>query len=162
MKSEQFLVDSRGRKTHVVLTIEDYDSLLKLAGGNETKVINPLIKLPHAGSEDFLDTRILFSFIERNNIKDLAVNKRAQKLEDFVDIQKQTLDPLIRVLCLSPDSPYRNTMQATTEVVDALVDTGVLERKKIKYDFFSRAVNSLVVNQENLKNYLDKFGRTSF
>jgi len=85
----------------------------------------------------------------------MAVNQRAQSLDKFPQDQWDTLDPFVRRHFLLPSSPYRNTMQVTTEVVDALVDTGMFKRIKKKYPYFYRPVNALEVVVPELLKYLE-------
>jgi hypothetical protein len=48
-------------------------------------------------------------------------------------------------------------MQATNELVDSLVRTGLFERSKMKHKAFFRAVNSLKLNLEKVPEFLKRF-----
>jgi hypothetical protein len=81
------------------------------------------------------------------------VSMRAQALDNFEARHRGSLDPLIRSEFLSKASPYRNTMQATTAVVNALIETGMFISTKRKYDFY-RPVNALDFNIDAAKSFL--------
>lgn len=85
--------------------------------------------------------------------KGIPINARTQALRVFEKEFSAGLDPLIRRHFLPKDSPYRNTMQATTAVVDALVKTGLFSRSKRKFNFY-RPVNALDFNLEAAREFM--------
>lgn len=128
------------------------------------------IYLPEAGEGDHIDLVRLARYCvdtslvamgaddDRDSVKEeyaksFPINMRQQALKNFEARQMGSLDPLIRAKFLPKDSPYKNTMQATTAVVDALVETGLFSRSKRKFDFY-RPVNSLDFNLEAAKEFL--------
>lgn len=149
MKSVQFIHNEAGEAEYAVLPIAHYRALTAEGSGQEMAP-HPLltedgtaIKLPYGGPGVCLVIEDLVQYFKENKIKDLAINQRAQSLDKYPDEQQMTLDPIIRRVFLVDTSPYRNTMQATAEVIDALVSTGRFRRTKKRYDFFNRAVNAL-------------------
>ena len=78
---------------------------------------------------------------------------RAQAYDKFPSNQLDTLDPLIRREFLPANSPYQNTMQATTEVVDALVESGLFIRTKKHFEGFYRPVKALDVCHEAMNAF---------
>lgn len=148
MKSVQFIHNENGEVEYAVMPIAYYRSLI--SDGSDSEAPHPLltkdktaIKLPYGGPGTCLIIEDLVNYLKKHGIKDLAINQRAQVLKAYPEEQEMTLDPIIRREFLTEDSSYRNTMQATGEVVDALVSTGRFRRTKKRYDFFNRAVNAL-------------------
>lgn len=153
MSSVQFIHGDNGEAVFAVMPIEMYRALI--AGGSRSEASassHPLlnedqtmIKLPYGGTNAYLHVPDLLKYLKEHGIKNLAINQRAQTLDKFPEEQQMTLDPIIRREFLG-DLRYRNTMQATTEVVDALVATGHFRRIKQRYEgMFLRAVNALEV-----------------
>lgn len=148
MKSVQFIHNENGEAEYAVMPIAYYRSLT--SQGSDSDTAHPLltqdkkaVKLPYGGPGTCLVIDDLVDYLKKHGIKDLAINQRAQVLGAYPKEQEMTLDPIIRREFLMQDSSYRNTMQATGEVVDALVSTGRFRRTKKRYDFFNRAVNAL-------------------
>ncbi|MFG0844279.1 MULTISPECIES: hypothetical protein [Pseudomonas] len=148
MKSVQFIHNENGDVEYAVMPIAHYRALT--SGGSDVEDPHPLltkdktaIKLPYGGPGTCLIIEDLVQYLKDHGINHLAINQRAQVLTAYPKEQEMTLDPIIRREFLAPDSSYRNTMQATVEVVDALVSTGRFRRTKKRYDFFNRAVNAL-------------------
>ncbi|TWI52975.1 hypothetical protein IQ22_02810 [Pseudomonas duriflava] len=159
MSGVQFIHDKEGNPVFAVLPIDSYrrivsgDSALQAEAVVKPSLLTEedlMIKLPYAGPVGFLDIRQLVKYLDSKGIRDLAINQRAQKLDKYPEEQKMTLDPIIRRDFLPANSPYRNTMQATAEVVDALVESGFFRRTKKKYPFFARAVNALELVEEKV------------
>lgn len=166
----QFLLDQNGHPTFAVIPYEDYKqiegalessfpkspSLLSLDG---TK-----ISLPYGGPGTYLDLVQFVDFWDRRGILDMAVNQRAQTLDKFPPNQANTLDPIIRRIFLPAGSPYKNTMQATSDVVDALVETGLFKKVKRSYEgVFYRPVNAIeVTNATELGRFLKEKGRPKY
>jgi hypothetical protein len=149
MKSVQFIHNEDGEAEYAVMPIAHYRALIAEdystpAAAHLLLTEDPTaIKLPYGGPGVRLVVEELIGYLNKHGITDLAINQRAQSLNKYPEVQKMTLDPIIRREFLAPDSPYRNTMQATGDVVDALVSTGRFRRAKKRYDFFNRAVNAL-------------------
>ena len=148
MKSVQFIHNESGEVEYAVMPIAHYRALISdsVEPGAPHSLLTQdktAIKLPYGGPGTCLVIDDLIKYLKANGIQHLAINQRAQVLENYPEEQEMTLDPIIRREFLVPDSPYRNTMQATGEVIDALVSTGRFRRTKKRYDFFGRAVNAL-------------------
>lgn len=178
----QFITDKDGKREYVVLPYEFY---LSLVGGSASAATSSSllsedrksITLPNGGPGAHIDVIRLADYFQRRGtcdlgisqedqdtdrkLRDMAVNQRAQSLEKFPADQRDTLDPFVRRHFLPLNSPYRNTMQVTTDVVDALVDTGMFKRIKKKYPYFYRPVNALEVVVPALLEYLQANGPTS-
>jgi hypothetical protein len=155
MNSVQFLHDTLGNPVFAVLSIDHYR---QLTDQNQSVIdVQPLnllvdgsftVKLPYGGADAYLDIRALVRHLLKNGISDLAINQRAQSLDQYPPEQRMTLDPIIRHDFLPASSPYKNTMQATAEVVEALVKSGYFVRIKKKYPYLSRTVNALAIVAE--------------
>ena len=148
MKSVQFICNENGDVEYAVMPIGHYRALV--SGVSESDLPHPLltkdktaVKLPYGGPGTCLVIDDLVKYLKKHGISHLAINQRAQVLTAYPEEQEMTLDPIIRREFLMDDSSYRNTMQATSDVVDALVSTGRFRRTKKRYDFFNRAVNAL-------------------
>jgi hypothetical protein len=164
----QFITDKDGKPQFAVLPYNDYLSLVdasidvtQVAPSGLISADRTKITLPNGGPGGYIDLVRLADYFQRRGTCDLAVNQRAQSLDKFPDDQRDTLEPFVRRHFLSPDSPYRNTMQVTTEVVDALVDTGMFKRIKKSYPYFYRPVNALEVVVPALLEYLKEKGPAS-
>lgn len=171
----QFISDKDGKPQFAVLPYNDYLSLVD-ASSDVMQVARPglisadrtKITLPNGGPGAYIDLVRLADYFDRRgtcdlgiNQMDMAVNQRAQSLEKFPSDQRDTLDPFVRRHFLATSSPYRNTMQVTTEVVEALVDTGMFKRIKKSYPYFYRPVNALEVVVPSLLEYIEEKGRPS-
>lgn len=158
----QFIDDTNGQPLFAVIPYEHFKQISHLfSGDNPTPVILPTankvdskksnlisvdgssIALPHGGGHQ-LNIAELVDFFISNNIQHMAINQRAQKLENYPVDQRMTLDPLIRFNCLAK-TPYQNTMQAVQDFTDALVSTGIFIRTHQKYPAFSRNVNAIEI-----------------
>ena len=115
------------------------------------------VSVPHGGPKARLDVVRLVEFLAREKILEIPVNQRAQAYAKFPQDQQMTLDPLIRRDFLGLKSPYVNTMQATNELIDSLVRTGLFERSKMKHKAFFRAVNSVRLTLEKVPGFLERF-----
>ncbi|WP_460093711.1 hypothetical protein [Pseudomonas sp. S2_B03] len=171
----QFINDEKGRPLFAVLPYHFYEVLMTNHPMAET-LPTPLLKddryieLPEADGEHIDLVRLVDYCLRQATVSfgadddraenfelyrdSLPVNARTQALERFDSQFSGGLDPLIRRFFLPKDSPYRNTMQATTAVVDALVKTGIFTKTKRKFDFY-RPVNALDFNVEAGRAYLD-------
>lgn len=147
----QFLLGSDHQPVFAVLPYEEYRKLLKLASENQTATPRPssdkhkTVPLPHGGPGASLDLVRLAAYCIQHDIESIAVNMRAQSYDKFPPNQLNTLDPLIRREFLPQGSPYKNTMQATTELVNSLVDSGLFINAKRHFPGFYRPVNALDV-----------------
>lgn len=168
MKTIQFLSNENGEPVFAVLPIATYRELIagRDAGDQPSEHSKSLlsadgryVRLPHGGPKAQLDVLRLADLCARKGISRLAIGKRAQALNLFSrDEVRHGLDPLIRSFFLPKDSPYRNTMQAVKDVVDALVETGIFDHAKEQFPHYGRAVNSLKVNPAALQTFLKKHG----
>lgn len=101
------------------------------------------IRLPHGGPGAEIDLVRLVDYCRVSSLVSMSINARQQTLDKFESKQLGSLDYLLRTQFLAKDSPYKNTMQATTEVVDALVHTGIFRRSKRVMDGYYRPVLAL-------------------
>ncbi len=162
MTAAQFILDNDGNAIFAVLPIEDYRSLtgsMVNVGEGESAKEKPLLaslvntddwtlKLPFGGSFATIMIADLILVMEKHQMKDLAINQRAQSYDKFPEDQLLTLDPILRRLLPAAAAGYRNTMQATTDVVDSLIDCGLFIRTRKKYPYSSRVVNALEIVAE--------------
>lgn len=172
MKTIQFLSNENGEPVFAVLPIATYRELVAARhddaiGDRPASQQSPsllsadgrYVRLPHGGPNARLDVLRLADLCARKEISCLAIGKRAQALNLFsMEEVRHGLDPLIRSFFLPKDSPYRNTMQAVNDVVDALVATGIFDHAKVRFPHYGRAVNSLKVNKVALQAFLEKHG----
>jgi hypothetical protein len=154
MKAVQFIHNEAGEAEYAVMPIAHYRQLIADDFDPSDKKPHPLltedmtaIKLPNGGPGTCLIVEDLIKYLKDHEIVHLAINQRAQTLDKYPEDQEMTLDPIIRREFLVEGSSYRNTMQASGDVVDALVSTGRFRRTKKRYDFFNRAVNALELTE---------------
>lgn len=164
----QFIIGKDGKPQFVVLPYNDYLSLIDVSGeGHQVTppgLINAdrtRITLPNGGPGAHIDLVRLADYFDRRGTINLAINQRAQSLDKFPDDQRDTLEPFIRRHFLPPDSPYRNTMQVTTELVDSLIETGMFKLIKQSYPHFYRPVKALEVVVPAMLEYLKEKGPAS-
>lgn len=166
MNGVQFLSDDSGKPVFAVLPVAVYQALIEQQNGSELPTAPSLlsangryVKLPYGGPEARLDLLRLTDLCQRLQTTRLAIGHRAQGLDKFSDQEvRHGLDPWIRRFFLGEDSPYKNTMQATSEVVAALVKSGLFERATLRFPHYHRAVKSLKVNQAALRAFLGQHG----
>ncbi|PAJ82857.1 hypothetical protein [Burkholderia ubonensis] len=140
--------------TTVVATSEasTSDSLLSADG--------LFIRLPHGGPGAQIDLRqFIDAWVRRGTIWVMAVNKRRQAYDKFLGDGRNGLDAILRRCFLPKDSPYKNTMQATTAVVDALGETGVFSRSIEPIPGYYRPVQAIRINDEKAMEFLQKHGK---
>ncbi|MCO7610567.1 hypothetical protein GWQ44_09330 [Pseudomonas sp. 3MA1] len=151
MNSVQFIHGENGEAIFAVMPIAVYRDLVAGRSALEPAAqTHPLvnedqtmIKLPYGGLNAYLHVPDLVNYLQKHGIKHLAINQRAQVYTAYPENQLMTLDPIIRREFID-DLRYKNTMQATTEVIDALVSTGKFRRCKQRYEgVFTRAVNAI-------------------
>jgi hypothetical protein len=117
------------------------------------------IRLPHGGPDAQID---LLQFIEacrRRGTISLAIGKRRQAYEKFQGEALNGLDAIVRRCFLPENSPYQNTMQATTAVVDAFVETGVFSRSLESMPGYYRPVQCIRINVEKAAEFLNIHGK---
>jgi hypothetical protein len=160
---EQFIYGADGKPLFAVIPYEIYSRFREEIGSDSTSEDAGLrfVRLPHGGPKARLDVVKLVELLIREKIYEIPVNQRAQSYDKFPKDQKITLDPLIRRYFLGMKSPYVNTMQATNEVIESLVRTGIFERSKMKHEAFYRAINSVKLNKEKADEFLKKFAPLS-
>lgn len=118
------------------------------------------IRLPHGGPDAKIDLlQFIDAWARRGTISVLAINKRRQAYEKFEGEALNGLDAILRRCFLPKDSPYKNTMQATTAVVDALVETGVFSRSLESMLGYYRPVQCIRINEEKAAEFLQKHGK---
>jgi len=151
----QFILDQNQKPLFAVLPFESYKKLIDHQDSASDLPSHPSllsedgmrVRLPHGGPGAYIDLVRLVDYCMNASLVSMAINARQQALDKFSIDQIASLDPLIRMCFLPKDSPYRNTMQATTEVVDALVETGIFVRSKRSFDApnskYYRPVNAL-------------------
>jgi len=150
-KQVQLILNDQEKPVFAVLP---YTTYLELIKGKDvpddlsiaTSLISPdglKIRLPHGGPGAEIDLVRLVDYCRQSSMVSMAVNARQQTLDKFDSKQLGSLDHLLRTQFLAKDSPYRNTMQATSEVVDALVRTGIFRRSKRDFGGYYRAVLAL-------------------
>lgn len=169
MKNTQFIRDIDGQPIFAILPIDTYKSLIKDSSEFEQPPRASLlsadgryVRLPNAGPDFHLDVLRLVDLLARRGTISLAIAQRAQTLDKFNEDQfRNGLDPLIRRCFLPDGSPYKNTMQASNEVVDALVQTGIFEPAMEKFPAWYRPVKSLKVKKDELLAFIQKFGPLS-
>ncbi|WP_256824927.1 hypothetical protein [Pseudomonas kurunegalensis] len=164
MKSNvQFILDQNEAPMFAVLPYAEYTRLIEnqsnpveaLSAPSLLSADRRFIRLPHGGPGAKLDVFKLLDWLNARAITDLAINQRAQTLDKFPQDQSMTLDPIIRRVFLGEGSPYKNTMQAVTEVVDALEETGYFKRTKKSYpSLFYRPVNALEIDWAKAAQFL--------
>ncbi|MDD2113824.1 hypothetical protein NP554_18780 [Pseudomonas asiatica] len=163
MKSNvQLILDQNEAPIFAVLPYAEYTRLIANQSNPKEALTAPsllsedrrYIRLPHGGPGAKLDVVELLDWLNARAITDLAINQRAQTLDKFPQDQSMTLDPIIRRVFLPESSPYKNTMQAVAEVVDALVETGCFKRIKKSYPSFYRAVNALEIDWTEASQFL--------
>ena len=166
MNEVQFLSDDSGRPVFAVLPMAVYQALIANQGTGALPAAPSLlcadgrnVRLPYGGPQSRLDVLRLADLCHRLQTTQLAIGQRAQALSEFSEEEvRHGLDPWIRSFFLPEDSPYKNTMQASNEVVDTLVETGIFERATLKFPHYYRAVKSLKIKQAALLAFLKQHG----
>jgi hypothetical protein len=168
LSTVQVLLDQNGQPQFAVLPYRNFQTLVSsldpsiLHNHKQPSLLSAdrkTITLPNGGPNAHIDLVRFADYCDRYGIIDIAVNQRAQSLGKFPVNQCDTLDPFIRRHFLAPDSPYKNTMQAVTDVVDALVESGLFRNIKKKYEYFYRPVNAIEVCEKALVQFLQEQNR---
>jgi len=115
------------------------------------------IALPHSGGAT-LDLARFISYWQRFNIVRMPVGARAQRYDRFPTEQLNSLDPVLRRVFLPSNSPYKNTMQAVSSVVDALIATGIFHLTVAACPGYYRPVQVLEINNAKANAYLEDCG----
>jgi len=167
LMSLQFINDANGNPAYVVIPYEEYQRNETMnIDADETKVSTSLLStdglyvtLPHGGPGAKIDLRrFIDAWVRRGTNWVVAISKRQQAYDKFENELKNGLDAILRRCFLPPNSPYMNTMQATTAVVDALVETGVFRYSIEKIPGYYRAVQCIHINVEEALEFLEKNG----
>jgi hypothetical protein len=167
MQPVQFIADENNTRIFAVVPIKLYEALVE--GQEEPVEIHTKSRLLSADGRYvfFLnaepnakfDVLQLVDLLKRLGTKNIAIAQRAQTLDKFEHGQiLNGLDPMLRTFFLPKDSPYRNTMQANNELVEALVETGIFQHTVAKFDAWYRPVKSLKINQRALEAFIEKHG----
>jgi hypothetical protein len=162
----QFINGPDGTPAFAVIAYADYlaleDQEKKTPTGSSDSLLSEdglYITLPHGGPGARLDLRqFIDAWVRRGTITIMAVNKRQQGLSKFTGEAVNSLDPILRRCFLPEGSPYVNSMQATTPVVEALVQTGVFRQTVESMPGFYRAVQCIAIDQERAVEFLRKHG----
>jgi hypothetical protein len=118
------------------------------------------IRLPHGGPDVKIDLRkFIDAWTRRGTISVLAITQRRQAYDTFEGEALNGLDAILRRCFLPKDSPYKNTMQATKAVVDALVETGVFLRSTESMPGYYRPVQCIRINEEKALEFLALHGK---
>lgn len=167
MNSVQFITDENNNRIFAVVPIKLYETLIE---GQDNPVSiqtkSPLLSADgryvfflNAETHAKFDVLQLVDLLKRLGAKNIAIAQRAQTLDKFEKNQiLNGLDPMLRTFFLPKDSPYRNTMQANNELVDALVETGIFQHTIAKFDAWYRPVKSLKINQQALESFIENHG----
>ncbi|WP_218276160.1 hypothetical protein, partial [Pseudomonas sp. MPR-R5B] len=150
-KNVQFILNDQEKPVFAVLPYQAYLDLIKDKDiPEELTVASSLIssdglkiRLPYGGPGAEIDLIRLVDFCRRASIISMSINARQQTLDKFENNQLGSLEYLLRTQFLPKDSPYKNTMQATSDVVDALEQTGIFRRSKRDFPGYYRPVLAL-------------------
>ncbi|SHN36884.1 hypothetical protein SAMN05192549_108235 [Duganella sacchari] len=163
----QFINDAEGRPLFVVIPYAEYArsslSTTECEIAASPSLLSPdglFIQLPHGGPGAQIDLRqFVDAWTRRGTISVLAVSKRRQTYASFEGEARNGLDAIVRRCFLPDDSPYKNTMQATTAVVDAFVETGIFSLSIESMPGYYRPVQCIRINEENAVAFLQQHGR---
>lgn len=159
----QFINGDDGRPAFVVIPFaefsRDYAPVAEAAAPPASESLlsadGLFIRLPHGGRDARLDLRQFIDAWVRNGTVSMAINKRQQPYAKFEYKFLNSLDPILRRCFLPKDSPYRDTMQATTAVVEALLETGLFTLVMDKKDYY-RPVQCLKIDEEKAVAFWEK------
>ncbi len=164
----QYINDADGKPVFVVipyaeLSRGDSPAVAESNAGASDSLLSDdglFIRLPHGGPNARVDLlQFIDAWARRGTISVLAINKRRQTYEEFEGEARNGLDAILRRCFLPKDSPYKNTMQATTAVVDALIETGVFSRSIESMPGYYRPVQCIRLNEEKAAEFLQKHGK---
>jgi hypothetical protein len=150
-KNVQLILNDQEKPIFAVLPYQAYLDLIKDKDiPEELTVASSLIssdglkiRLPYGGPGAEIDLIRLVDYCRRASMISMSINARQQTLDKFESNQLGSLEYLLRTQFLPKDSPYKNTMQATSDVVDALEQTGIFRRSKREFPGYYRPVLAL-------------------
>lgn len=183
----QYANASDGTRTHVIIPVDEFErDYMRVGTTNAAPPSDSVsesllsadklfIKLPHGGPDAKIDVHAFaYAFCRRGTtdsvlpvVPVVPIAKKTQKLADFEakrDNENKIvgpingLDAMLRRCCLPEGSPYRDTMQATTAVVDALVETGLFKRTIQTMPGFYRPVQCLSVVEDKIVAFVKEHG----
>lgn len=169
MESVQFITDENKTKIFAVVPIKLYEALVEgreepfeLHHTQKSRLLSAdgrYVSFLNAEHNAKFDVLQLADLLKRLGTKNIAIAQRAQTLDKFEHDQiLNGLDPMLRMFFLPKESPYRNTMQANNELVEALVATGIFQHTVARFDAWYRPVKSLKINQDALEAFIEKHG----
>lgn len=165
--SHQYIYGADGEPAFVVIPYAEYlrNNGSGSAEGQEIATSSLLtadglfVRLPYGGPGAAIDlVQFIDAWMQRGTISMLAISKRRQGYDRFKGEAVNGLDAILRRCFLPKDSPYRNVMQATTAVVDALVETGVFAYSVEAMPGYYRPVQCIRIDREKAKEFLQKNG----
>ncbi len=159
MIKPQFIYDENNLPLFAVIHYQEYQLLISQIDNAEVEIANIVhryIPLPYGGPGAQLDILKLIEFFNREDTLEIPINIRAQRYDQFPENQRNTLDPFIRREILGLDSPYKNTMQATKELIADLISTGLFEHCKTKHPAFQRSVSALRIKNTEANEFMKK------
>ncbi|WP_440779449.1 hypothetical protein ACTACN_17190 [Pseudomonas syringae] len=158
----QFIYDDTQQPQYAILPFAEYKRLIgedQSASPKASLLSNDglSIRLPNGGPGAAIDLPRFVDYWARSGLLSMPINQRAKRFDQFEQFELFSLEPFIRGCFLSKDSSYKNTMQVTTEVIAALVETGMF--KEVRFDkaqmkegqLFDRA--KALVKEEDLHKY---------
>jgi|GEM_PF-595966 hypothetical protein len=133
----QFIYDDAQQPLYAILPFSEYKRLL---GEHQPAPQKPSllsadglsVRLPNGGPGASIDLPRFVDYWARSGLLSMPINQRAKRFDQFEQSELFSLEPFIRGCFLPKDSSYKNTMQVTTEVIAALVDTGMF--KEVRFD----------------------------
>ncbi|MGZ9568792.1 hypothetical protein ACVTTK_05435 [Alcaligenes nematophilus] len=164
--STQFINDAMNNPLFAIIPIDLYRQLQQ-QGADLDPAPRPsllsedgrFVTLPYGGPDARIDVALFICLWHRQGLWQMPINKRAHKYSDFPENRTMTLDPVIRRVFLNPGSAYVNTMQASDDVVEALVETGAFKRVKVANPSFSRPVDGIEIIASGADKFLEQHGR---
>lgn len=163
----QYINGANGKLEFVVIPYAEYlcDSSPAVAereasaSDSQLSADGLFIRLLHGGPDAKIDLRqFIDAWVQRGTISVLAISKRRQAYGKFEGEVLNGLDAILRRCFLPKNSPYQNTMQATTAMVDALVETGVFSRSLEPMPGYYRPVQCIRIDEERALAFLRKYG----
>ncbi|UVL16119.1 hypothetical protein LOY27_09765 [Pseudomonas atacamensis] len=133
----QFIYDDAQQPLYAILPFAEYKRLL---GEDQLAPQKPSllsedgrsIRLPNGGPGAAIDLPRFVDYWARSGLLSMPINQRAKRFDQFEKTELFSLEPFIRGCFLAKDSSYKNTMQVTTEVIAALVETKMF--KEVRFD----------------------------
>lgn len=169
--SRQYIYGADGKPAFVVIPFDEYSrgdiaAVERPEASTSEPLLSPdgrFIRLPQGGLNAQIDlVQFIDAWMRRGTISMisvLAIGKRRLAYANFEGAALNGLDAILRRCFLPVASPYQNTMQATTAVVDALVETGVFERSVEPMDGYYRPVQCIRIKEDRAEAFLQKHGK---